>query len=106
MALLEAAWRSWRRKSILQAMAEAHALSFRIPLLVLVFFGVGYVLWLNAFANNRYLLPLEMLSGTLLVVIGHRFPEPKNTGRPSHTPYLCNRGHDPYVRLGSDCFRR
>lgn len=69
VVLLGAIWRIWRCKSILQTMAEAHALSSRGLLLVLAFFGVGYVLWLNAFAYYRYVLPLEMLSGTLVVAL-------------------------------------
>ena len=50
-------------------MQAAPVLSSRSLLLVVLFFGVSYVLWLKATAYYRYFLPLEMMSGTLLVAL-------------------------------------
>ena len=60
-------WRVSRAKSVLAATPQPGGYSLRISAQVLTFFAVSYALWLGLFSIYRYLLPLEMMTGTLLV---------------------------------------
>jgi hypothetical protein len=60
-------WRMSRGKTVLAAIPQATDHSLRAPVQVLTFFAISYALWLSVFSYYRYLVPLEMLTGTLLV---------------------------------------
>jgi hypothetical protein len=67
LVVLTSAWRVSRGKSVLAAPPQSHGESIRGSVQILLFFGVGYALWLSVFPIYRYLLSLEMLTGTLIV---------------------------------------
>jgi hypothetical protein len=67
LVVFTSVWRISRAKSVLAAIQQPTGYSLRAPAQVLIFFGVSYVLWLGLFGIYRYLLPLEMMTGTLLV---------------------------------------
>jgi len=67
LVIFTGVWRISRAKSVRAALALPTGYSLRVPAQVLIFFAVSYALWLGVFGYYRYLLPLEMATGTLLV---------------------------------------
>jgi hypothetical protein len=67
LVVFTSVWRISRAKSVLAAIQQPTGYSLRAPAQVFIFFAVSYVLWLGVFGIYRYLVPLEMMTGTLLV---------------------------------------
>ena len=67
LVVVTSVWRISRAKSVLAVIPQPTGYSLRAPVQVLIFFAVSYALWLGVFSYYRYLLPLEMATGTLLV---------------------------------------
>ena len=67
LVVFTSAWRISRGKNLLAAILQPSDDSLRAPAQLLMFCGVSYALWFAVFGDYRYLLPLEMATGTLLV---------------------------------------